>query len=982
MKTLTVHVLAAAAVLSACPGVSAADRFTLAEDGVPKASIVLGTNAVKAARLAACELRHVVKMIAGAELPVLERPPADGSPAIFVGVSEESLARGVPDRPFEREAYLVQFKDGDLFLCGNDDPDHSAFDYADAKTFPDILYCYRSTTYAVYDFLEKFCGARFYSFGDTGVAFRPRATLRVATAAPVRRAPAMDAYRRAYFGSRTKEDGISPRDERLLLFRWRYNAMFGEVNHSVMGIWYRYWAPSKVASRAKFFIEKRPDYFAQGYEGKMAPNSIRTYDYPGDADLPPQLCTSSPGPVQFFADEANRLYNGEKVEGSFAAPFARRMPGQPFYYPVQEQDSGCWCKCAKCTADPKKSDYLYRHFDWVNRIAAAAAAKNPAIGVGTLAYSDTLEYQKGFDLATNVCVQICLGPQSWFHPSVYAWQHGCYKEWVEREAKRRPLMLWLYFLCPASEAERVHKYGKFFPVMYARHTGRFFKEFTADGIRGWFGEVMPRYQLLEAYVASKLSDDPSLDPDAMLDEFYDLYYGAAGSAMKAFCDTLEEISYDIANYTDTVRRDFPKTSYIYRFHRERDNWHLGSRENIARLNVLMDRAKAAASAPLEKARVKEFNDRIWNQAVEGRAEFEERERIRSIPVPRDTASYPGEAGGDPAQVDFAAARESVSWRKLNNTDAPTGTVMRFASDSGYFYLKFSEPGGEAAANMSKDIWLNGVEMFFGSKREADYLHVAVSPKGESVCYVNRIVAGVTRMDKRDIGLHVSSAADAKGWTFTMAVPLSEIPSDVVPGGVFFANFLRTKRFDGGESLAWSPIFTDSYLAGFYRMGELTLPKPSFRGALPIPSDFRAVDGQSLPEGWLLLGDGKLKDGESVSVSDGVLKLASGKTDLRVYRNKVFYPVKKGDKVVFSFKARGTGDWGVAGAFYMNGVNYGANSRLEWFKPSQEWKELRLAFTVEDRYPHLPVTSMRPALGVRPGSHVEFSELRVTVIPRD
>ena len=53
------------------------ETLTLVSDGVPRATIVLGERPTKAARFAAAEFRHVVKLITGAELPVAAEKPAN-----------------------------------------------------------------------------------------------------------------------------------------------------------------------------------------------------------------------------------------------------------------------------------------------------------------------------------------------------------------------------------------------------------------------------------------------------------------------------------------------------------------------------------------------------------------------------------------------------------------------------------------------------------------------------------------------------------------------------------------------------------------------------------------------------------------------------------------------------------------------------------------------------------------------------------------
>ncbi len=956
--------LLVAAVLS---GVASARPFVVAEDGAPRAAIVVGERPVKAARLAAEELRHVLKLVTGAELPIVAARPAGGS-ALYVGCSAGGDA-AVRGRPFEREEYLVAFRGDDCYLCGHDADDFGRFDYADEKTFPEVIYCFRSTTYAVYDFLERYAGVRFYGFGDQGIAFVPSPTLKFAPGADVRRAPAMDAYRRPYFGSRVREQlpGVTARDEKLLQLRWRANCMYGEVNHSVMGVWYSHYKPSKVPSRAKLFKGARPDWFAQGYAGKNAPNCLRRVDYPGDVDIPPQLCTSAEGPVEYFADEAVRMHRGERIEGSFANRPV--MDGEPFYYPVQEQDSGAWCNCERCQGNPRLKNYLFRHFDWVNRIARAARAKDPSVGIGTLAYGDTLDYPEGLRLEDNVLVQMCVGPQSWFHPYTYEMQHGRYKRWVEKEASRRPLTLWLYFLCPWAEAKSVHKYGKFFPIHYPRHTGRYFKEFTADGIRGFFAEVTPRYHLLEAYVAARLSDDPSLDPEAMLDEHYSLYYGAAGAAMKRFAEAFESESYDIANYSDRVRQMRIIGSYVYRFHSERDNWFLGSAERVKRLDCMMDEVKAAARTPLEKARVADFCSRIWNTAVEGRREFEERERIRAVPLPYMAPGAVPDCGGDVAKVDFGQARRTQALRTLDNHVAPSVAAFRLANDSTHLYLEFREKGGDAAAHPQFGGWENGIEVFLATRQEGDYLQFCVGTDGTVKALRQLVVEGASRREPASVPKAVS-ACTPEGWTVRVAVPFAEIPHGAKPGDYLYGNFFRTRRWEGGVSTAWSPIFCEHYLSGLHRFGTLYT-----NGAAPHGEV--AVDAAS----WGIQdAKGGLKDGESFSFKGGVLSLrgGAGGKPFYVFQQKPFYPVHDGVRVVFEFDARGSGEL-AACLPMLTGRAYFAGLSQKKVRLSPEVSHHRVELEVSELRPESPPTTARLGFGVFSGGEAEVSNLHVSFV---
>ena len=61
---------------------------------------------------------------------------------------------------------------------------------------PPLLFTDQSTCYAVYDFLEKFCGVRWYGPGELGRVC-PRHTTLIVSGADIRRTPAFK-YRMGY----------------------------------------------------------------------------------------------------------------------------------------------------------------------------------------------------------------------------------------------------------------------------------------------------------------------------------------------------------------------------------------------------------------------------------------------------------------------------------------------------------------------------------------------------------------------------------------------------------------------------------------------------------------------------------------------------------------------------------------------------------------------------------------------------------------
>lgn len=928
--------------------------------------IVVAPDAVKAARLAACELQHVIRLSTGTALPVVTEPTGTGG-RLFVGAGAGATKAGLPGKPFVGEEYLIAFRADDVYLLGHDDDDRSAFDYDRESTFPADTFCYRSTTYAVYDFLERHLGVRFYGFGDEGIACKAGTRAVVTSAPDLRRRPFMDAERRPYFSGRAAWIGVSPRDQRLLAFRWRQNAMFATVNHSVLDFWFRFWKKSPCAARAHLFVEARHDYFAKGYAGKFASSSVRG-DYPDDADLPPQLCTSNPDVVKIIAEDAEKVHSG-RGKDIYAGNFTKRMADQPFFLPLQEQDSEEWCKCAACTANEKLKNYDYRHFDWTARAARAVAARNPDLGIATLAYGQTLARPAGVDLPPNLAVKMCLGVEQWFQPRVYAKEHGLYRDWMDHEGRRRVMTLWLYLLNPTCSVRTMHKFKGVFPVMYPHAFGRYFSEFCRDGVRGWFAEIDPLAHMLEAYLGAKLSDDPSLGPEALIDEYYRRYYGAAGATMRRLCDRFEEISQDVANHTQSIRT-IPPQVHISCLFDQAANWHLLTRERVDELDALYRRAVAEAQTPAEKARVKRFGELRWNEVPAARAEWEKLVKIRAIPLPHGVA-FPEPRPEGRLRLDRTP--ENVAAKLPGET-----TVM---TDGRRLFFSYVEKDDGATAHADLSGWLNGLELYLAGKHDAQYLHLMVPPKGKGAVICNRIIGDVRRTERPPIDLGIRSLPTKKGWKASFSVPLEAVPS--FDGKKVFLHVFRTRRWKGGESLAWSPVFNEIYVAGLDRMGELTLsPRPP-TGDWRLPTAFVSSDGKT-PDGWVVQGL-PLQAGESASTRDGVFSMTGGPRWLYVYREKDFRPVTSDHQLVFEFEARGTEGkdaWAVAGAYFVCGEGHGAGHQFNWEKLTSEWKPHRVVVDVKDTVAGSPVTAARAVLGVSPGTHAEIRKLRISTKRKD
>ncbi len=112
-KTIRISLIAFACLASRATAV------TLVEDGAPKAEIVLAAGASPSVRTAASELQRHLEVISGARLPIVSAP-TEGVPAqVFVGQSEFTRAKGFSLEGVKWDGFKIVAKDNYVILAGN-----------------------------------------------------------------------------------------------------------------------------------------------------------------------------------------------------------------------------------------------------------------------------------------------------------------------------------------------------------------------------------------------------------------------------------------------------------------------------------------------------------------------------------------------------------------------------------------------------------------------------------------------------------------------------------------------------------------------------------------------------------------------------------------------------------------------------------------------------------------------------------------------
>ena len=597
------------------PGAAAVPTVAIVREGRPVATIVTAAAPTPSARLAALELQAHFLARTGVTVPIeTESGPAAGS-RILVGESAATRALGLRGADFPSQEYLVAIRTNTIILMGRDWEDTPAnrvpedrpmtggsladlrhrLDFWKTVGFPERstgeielpgLYDDHGTCLAAYDFLERHCLVRWYGPSPFDLVVPPLQPDLEVTGGEVRRAPALKhrsalhagnwPFLRAQWGEFTTDQ---------VRLHWRRMRQGGEpwaANHT--------FHPATIRSHFT-----NPEYQSRN------PKSNGT-----------QLCYSHPALVREVAQLARDYFDGKA-----ALPEGWKAAGD--YFALVPDDNLNLCNCPECTArlagGAARRTGFFSHgeisnywFAFVNAVAREVRSTHPGRYIATLAYW-AYALPPDFPLEPNVSVAPCLHTCYYpVHPEMKANDLAFYEAWRARTTA--PLFLWVYYHHPMEPA--LIDRWKCFPHVMVHDTARSMRRFVQDGVRGIF-ECGEQDQL-EQYVMVRVWDDPDMDVDAVIDEFFRRYFGPAGEPMKRFYLRLEAIACDPANYPPPYYRpdgiDWRRAAW------ER----LGTAERVAELLALLADAgqRAEGATALERDRVARWRRAFGDWIREGR----------------------------------------------------------------------------------------------------------------------------------------------------------------------------------------------------------------------------------------------------------------------------------------------------------------------------------------------------------------------------
>jgi len=451
---------------------AAAQEITIADRGGSRAAILLANDATDAEKYAAAELAGFLKEVTGGEFAVT----ADAQPGrarLLVGPGAARLADpGFTTDGLGADGLVIRTVGDDIILAGGRP---------------------RGTLYAVYTFLEDEVGCHWWTSQVSTIPQRP--TLRVGPQ-DVRCVPRFE-YRESFWfdaldgawAARNKCNGHSD----------RLDAAHGG-KQTYEGFVHTFYALIPPAT----YFKDHPEWFSEIDGQRQAENA--------------QLCLTD---AEMRAELVKNLK--ARLRANPAATIAS----------VSQNDCFRPCQCSRCAAvDQAEGSHAGTLLRFVNAVAEEIEPEFPHVAIDTLAYQYTRKPPMQVRPRSNVIVRLCSIECSFskplsddrnqaFRDDLTGWAKICDR-----------LYIWDY-------TTNFRHY--ILPHPNLRVLGPNVRFFAENGVRGVFeqgayqsyGSEMAE---LRGWVLAKLLWDPARDPQKLIDEFLEGYYGPAAGSIRAYLE--------------------------------------------------------------------------------------------------------------------------------------------------------------------------------------------------------------------------------------------------------------------------------------------------------------------------------------------------------------------------------------------------------------------------------------------------------------
>lgn len=468
-------------------------------------SILLPENPSTELSLAADELAKCVKQGTGAELKVLKG-------------TARNKAISIGNTPLFTK-YQAQFEMGKINLRG----------FYIRTVDENIIVCGRTdigVLFGVYELLEVLFGVKVYAGDEVYVPAREEVAFR---ALDICSQPAIE-YRQLSFKS--------VRQSRLHAHRMRVEVGTTEPD----GMYWKYWAEMWVHTMiSKLLI---PETNADG------------------SLVHPDWYSATRSQVCMTNEEARKALVEKLKEHILKNPDIRAAC-------VGIEDNNGYCTCPRCVEAHAKYGIGGVNIRFVNAVARdieewrKQVLPDKDFKIGLVAYvrtknppvkwnEEAKKYEPldpSFMLEPNILVLNCIIDACGLHEIDAPCNHDIadrFEKWKALGAKT--FSMWDYHTYYDDNflyMPGIRSYASYMKKYVENNTGHLFCE-------GHGQVINPGFHDLKVYMLSKLSWDPSLDTEALLDDFFPHYYHEAGTVMRGYFERLEKHYHDLETEYDEL----------------------------------------------------------------------------------------------------------------------------------------------------------------------------------------------------------------------------------------------------------------------------------------------------------------------------------------------------------------------------------------------------------------------------------------------
>ena len=745
---------------------------TVADKGESNHVIVIPDSCSGYIQNSVADMQNILQQITGVKLPVMkESNVKSGTPKISVGNTAFAQKHTRFAKDANAEEMIVKTLGNDIIITGNS-----------------IV----GICFAIYDFLEKQCGCRWY---DNWMTKIPRKEKLVIKDVNMQRAPSF-IFRRVFTQARNWTGGDK-------FGNIRSKATYNSIPNPVMGrptdihSWYLYtkdWPKEKL-----YLLSKNPGGRRNAQKGQLGPNT----------------CATHPEAVALFKKKLRSFIEQDRA-GSKKYGYTA-----PILYNISINDcTSYFCYCDSCQKIVKKHGESGLLIHFINMLAKDIAMDYPEIKIQTCAYSFTAPPPKtDIKAEPNVTVELAHNIGN-YYSAVAEDTKGKFAEDLKNWGSRTKMLgVWDYWIFywdafPAPY-HNVHQIKKDLEFYYKNGVRTLRIESEAADTSNFFA--------LKYWLAYQLMDDINQDADALIDEFMKDFYGPAAPEMKEFMDYvaerqkghytevfsrkkfdpnsrpwLDKAFYDkVQPLFDRAEAKCPKDSmYLINVHRERIP------VDVSMVN-LYDKLKPAVSRKTLAERYRAYSHEhiklrkkpsshsaemlLIDNEVEKYLLFDEINAMKKGPRPSWTISK--NWSKQIIKYDITG----IPAKRRNNVKA------RF--ENGILYLCLTEHVDTKKIKAGKQTFTgDDWEVFLAGDRKGDYVQFLVGPSGK----FDSVLVKDKKLEYRKFkDVKVKSTLEPTSWVVEFEIPLKNLPFKSIKCG----NFIRGIQHEG---CAWSPTFESSY----------------------------------------------------------------------------------------------------------------------------------------------------------------------------